>query len=87
MAYINEFGETVAASCPISFSDKLVSFFYNWHITLLPLTASIVIFFILKRYLKKNKVLILTLYTIIVAILVILLYILWWINVNSIKCD
>jgi len=77
MAYINELGQTV--SCTVSSSEQINNFFTNWQFTLLPLAGLVILFFLLKKYVK-NKILL-----VVYVILSISLYI-WWIPKTFIFC-
>jgi mannose/fructose/N-acetylgalactosamine-specific phosphotransferase system component IID len=77
MAYLNELGEPVG--CTTSFSAQVANFFSVWYFTILPLIVLIVLFFVLKKYVKDKRILIAY------AILAILAYA-WWLPKTFIFC-
>lgn len=71
MAYLNEFGETVNAP-QMGFFEKLIYLFTDLPLLgILPLAVLVIIYFVLKRFVKNKKI------VLIYAILVAILYVIW----------
>ena len=81
MAYINEFGETIA--CNLTFSDKLAFFLSSWYSNFLPIVLAFGLYFIFRKKIKSKKIRL-----IILPIILIILSILWILmSFNSVQCD
>ena len=77
MAPSNAFGPI--GSCTSTFSTQMNNFFSHWYATLLPLVALVLIYFIMKKYVKDKRIL--NLY-IIIAVLIYA----WWIPNTFLHC-